>query len=367
MTGSDEYRHKVVDRFPKLWTGIGCLKGVEVKLHIDKSVPPVAVRHNRVPFHQQQKVAKEIAKLEAADVIEKVSGPTEWVSRIVTPPKPKKPEEIRLCVDMRAANKAILRTRHVTPTLDELITQFNGATIFSKIDLRSGYHQLVLHPSSRYITTFSTHVGLYQYKRLSFGINAAAEVFQHEIQTVIQGVAGAINISDDIAIFGVDQRAHDKALNEVLQKLQNAGLTANLEKCEFGKNKMEFFGLVFSDKGVSPDPKKVADLHDAKEPQNQSEVRSLLGMAQFSARFINNFATLTEPLRDLTKQTSEWRWCEKEASAFQRVKDSLEESATTAYFDMHKDIEIVVDASPVGLAALLVQEGRVVILRLLAS
>ena len=95
--------------------------------------------------------------------------------------------------------------------------------------------------------------------------------------------------------------------------------------------------------------------------QNQSEVRSLLGLAQFSARFIKNFATLTEPLRDLTKQTSEWRWGEKEASAFQRVKDSLEESATTAYFDMHKDIEIVVDASPVGLAALLVQEGRVVI------
>ena len=124
---------------------------------------------------------------------------------------------------------------------------------------------------------------------------------------------------------------------------------------------MEFFGLVFSDKGVSPDPKKVADLHDAKEPQNQSEVRSFLGMAQFSARFIKNFATLTEPLRDLTKQTSEWRWGEKEASAFQRVKDSLEESATTAYFDMHKDIEIVVDASPVLLAALLVQEGRVVI------
>ena len=362
VTSSDEYRHKVVDRFPKLWDGIGSLKGVQVKLHIDTSVPPVAVRHNRVPFHQQQKGAKEIAKLEAADVIEKVSGPTEWVSRIVTPPKPKKPHEIRLCVDMRAANKAILRTQHVTPTLDELITQFSGATTFSKIDLRSGYHQLVLHPSSRYITTFSTHVGLYQCKKLSFGINAAAEVFQHEIQTVIQGEVGAINIlSDDIAIFGVDQRTHDKGLNEVLQKLQNAGLTANLEECEFGKNKIEFFGIVFSDNGVSPDPNKVADLHDAKEPQNQSEIRSCLGMAQFRARFIQNFATLTEPLRELTKQTSEWRWGEKEASVFQRVKDSLEESATTAYFDMQKDFEIVVDESHVGLAALVVQEGRVVI------
>ena len=92
VTCSDEYRHKVVDRFPKLWTGIGCIKGVELKLHIDKSVSPVAVRHNRIPFHQQQKIVKEIAKLEAADVIEKVSSPTEWVSRIATPPKPKKPE-----------------------------------------------------------------------------------------------------------------------------------------------------------------------------------------------------------------------------------------------------------------------------------
>ena len=357
---SDDYGQKVIDQFPKLWTGIGRLKGVQVKLHIDKSVPPVAVRHNRVPFHQQQKVAKEINKLEAADIIEKVSGPTEWVSRIVTPPKPKKPDEIRLCVDMRAANKAILRTRHVTPTLDELITQFNGATIFSKIDLRSGYHQLVLHPSSRYITTFSTHVGLYQYKRLSFGINAAAEVFQHEIQTVIQGVSGAINISDDIAIFGVDKASHDEALKSVLERLQNAGLTANLEKCEFAKKKIEFFGLVFSSEGVSPDPKKVADLHAANEPQNPSEVRSFLGMAQYSARFIENFATITEPLRYLTKQTSEWRWGAKEAASFQKVKASLEESATNAYFDMKKDIEIVVDASPVGLAALLVQEERVV-------
>ena len=112
VTGSDEYRHKVVDRFPKLWTVIGCLKGVEVKLHIDKSVPPVAVRHNRVPFHQQQKVAKEIATLEAADVIEKVSGPTEWVSRIVTPPKP---EEIRLCVDMCKQSHSVHTTCDTDP------------------------------------------------------------------------------------------------------------------------------------------------------------------------------------------------------------------------------------------------------------
>ena len=106
--------------------------------------------------------------------------------------------------DMRDTNKAILRTRHVSPTLDELITELNGATMFSKIDLRSGYHELVLHRSCCYITTFVTHVGLYHYKRLSFGINAAAEVFQHAIQSVIQDVPGSINISDDIVVFGTN-------------------------------------------------------------------------------------------------------------------------------------------------------------------
>ena len=134
-----------------------------------------------------------------------------------------------------------------------------------------------------------------------------------------------------------------------------------MEKCEFRKKKIEFFGLIFSGEGVSPDPKKVADLHRAAEPKNASEVRSFLGMAQYSARYIKDFATITEPLVALTKQDNDWQWGKKEVKAFNAVKAGLAESATTAYFDVKKAIAIVVDASPVGLAALLVQEKRVVV------
>ena len=163
VAGEDEFSDRLVDKFPKLWDGIGCLRGQQLQLHIDPSVPPIATKYNRVPFHRREKVEKEIQKLVVADIIERViDGPTEWVSRIVTPLKPKKTDEIRLCMDMRDANKAILQTRHVSSTLDELVTELNGATMFSKIDLRSGYHQLVLHPSCRYITTFATHVGSYR-------------------------------------------------------------------------------------------------------------------------------------------------------------------------------------------------------------
>ena len=110
---------------------------------------------------------------------------------------------------MRDANKAILRTQHVTPTMDELVADLEGATVFSKIDLRSGYYQLLLHPDSRAMTMFSTHIGLFRYKRLSFGINSAAEEFQFQIQTVLQGVQGARNVSDDIIVFGKSRAEHD--------------------------------------------------------------------------------------------------------------------------------------------------------------
>ena len=121
----------IIAQYPGIEKGIGTLKNVVVTLHIDKSVTPVARKQSRVSFHLRDKAAAEIDKLIRADIIEKVTGPTEWVSRIVTPPKPKKPEEIRLCVDIRKANKAILRTRHVTPTIDELVSGLRGATVFS--------------------------------------------------------------------------------------------------------------------------------------------------------------------------------------------------------------------------------------------
>ena len=118
---------------------------------------------------------------------------------------------------------AILRTWHVCPTMNELVTDMNEATVFRKTDLRSGYHQLVLYKQSRYITTFSTRVGLYQYKRLIFGVTSAAEVFQHTIQSVIESIKGARNVSDDIIVFGKHTDEHNLALKKVLHKLHKPG------------------------------------------------------------------------------------------------------------------------------------------------
>lgn len=250
----------IKNKHPELLEGVGKLKNFQVKLHINEDIQPVAQKHRRIPFHLRKTVENEINHLLSQDIIEPTTGPTPWVSPIVIVPKQHDPSKIRMCIDMRAANKAILRERHVTPTIDDIISSINGAKVFSKIDLNQGYHQLVLEPKSRPITTFSTHVGLFRYKRLIFGINAAAEIFQNTIRQVISNITGVINVSDDILIFGKNQQEHNKALYEVLNRLSKHGLTINANKCQFNENSINYFGYVFSSTGVSPDPKKYRHL-----------------------------------------------------------------------------------------------------------
>ena len=221
----------------KVTEGIGKLKDHQVELHIDPAVKPVAQRHRRIPFHTRKALEKELEAQFKQDMIEPVTGPTPWVSPVVCVPKPKDPTAIRVCVDMRRANTAIQRERHLTPTVDEIIHDLNGAKVFSKIDLRSGYHQLELKPENRSLTTFSTRKGLYRYKRLNFAV-CSAKVFQNTIQQTLSGIQGVRNFSEDIIVFGENQAVHDAALTKVIQRLYEKGLTINLEKHVFNQTKL---------------------------------------------------------------------------------------------------------------------------------
>lgn len=349
---TDSIIRKYNDRF----VGIGNLRGVQCTLHVDKSIKPVTQQHRRVPFHVRKQTETELKRLQDLDIIEPVGKePTPWVSPIQVVKKPKQEGQVRICVDMRAVNKSILRERHITPTIDDIITDLTGSTIFSKLDLNSGYHQIELAPESRYLTVFTTHAGLFRYKRLNFGVSSAAEIFQNLIQTSLQGLEGVLNISDDILIHANNQVDHDKRLDACLQRIREKNLTLNQDKCQFNKERIEFFGHVFSSKGISPDPKKVTALKEAAAPSNIEELRSFLGMATYCGRFIPNLATITEPLRNLTKDSTTWQWGFHEAQAFKQVQDSIVRNCTMAYFDPTMQTELVVDASPFGLAALLAQ------------
>ena len=249
----------------------------QIKLHIDENVPPVAQPHRRVPFHVRKQLEEQLRRDEEIGVVERIENPTPWVSPIVVAPKPKSPGKVHVCSDMRQANKAIKRERQVTPTIKEMIGDLNGAKVFTKLDLNQGYNQLELAPESRYITTFGTHMGLMRCKRLNFGISSAAEIFQNVIRETLEGIDGAIKISDDILVFGKSHEEHDQNLRAVFQRLREKALTLNNKsKCEYSKDKLEFFRYVFSKDDISPDPKTVEEVVNLSTPgktQNTSAGR----------------------------------------------------------------------------------------------
>ena len=300
---SDDRVDQLVRQYDDLFHGPGKLKGRQVKIHIDERVQPVAQPHRRVPFHVRKQLEEQLEKDEQQGVIERVDGPTPWVSSIVVARK-REPGKVRVCIDMRQANKAIQRKRHLTSIIKEIIKSLNGATVFSKLDLNQGYNQLELTPESRYITTFSTHLRLRRYTRLKFGVSSLAEIFQNIICETLAGIPGAINLSDDILVFGKSQEENDQALEATFKRLRESGLTLNRNKCVYNQVELAFFGYIFSADGMSPDPSKVQEIINLATPSTVSEVRSLLGMANYCSRFIPSYSTITQPLRELTQPST---------------------------------------------------------------
>ena len=201
-----------LNNFPVFVDGVGRISDIKIKLRIDPSVQPVSQRHRCIPFHVQKDVEAELDRLEKLDIIEKVDGPTPWVSPIVVVPKAD--GGVRLCIDMWEPNKAIKREKHIMPTLNDLISDLNGSTVFSKLDLSNAYHQLELDKASCQVMTFTTHGGIRHNKRLLFGVNAAAKIFQNTIAEILSDIPGVRNLSDDIIIFGKTQVEHDISLQE---------------------------------------------------------------------------------------------------------------------------------------------------------
>ena len=213
--------------FAECFDGVGKLNEFQAKLHVDESVKPVAQKLRLPPFGLRDKIEQKLNELVDFDIIEPVEGPTPWVSPVIVVTKPT--GEIRLCVDMKKANEAIVRERHPIPSVDD-VYHLNGSTMFSKLDFKWGFYQIELEQEPRTITTFITHKGLYRYKRLMFGISSAPELYQHTIQQALAGCEGAYNIHDDIIIHGRTVEEHDSQLRKTMECIREKGLTLKKEK-----------------------------------------------------------------------------------------------------------------------------------------
>ncbi|XP_061362621.1 uncharacterized protein LOC133306330 [Gastrolobium bilobum] len=216
----------------------------------------------------------------------------------------KKDGSLRLCVDYRQLNKVTVKNKYLLPRIDNLMDQLRGARVFSKIDLRSGYHQIRVKPEDNPKTAFRTRYGHYEYQVIPFGLTNAPTVFMDYMNRIFcpfldQFVSVFI---DDILIYSTNEELHAEHLRIVLQILKEKQLYAKWSKCEFWLSEVQFLGHIISAEGIAVDPSKVEAVMNWERPKTITEVRSFLGLAGYYRRFIQNFSQLVQPLTCLTRK-----------------------------------------------------------------
>ena len=298
-------------------------------------------------------VATELQCMEEGDIIVKVTEPTEWCSPLVVTRK--KSGAVRLCVDLRSLNQAVLRERYVIPTLEDVRAKLAGARMFSSLDAASGYYQIPLDEKSRKLTTFITPQGRYCFKRLPFGITSASEIFQRKMSDMLSGLDGVAVYQDDIIVAGNSRDEHDSRLEKVINIIKAAGLKLNKAKCSFRQKSIEFLGHVFSQNGISPDNRKVQAILEMSPPTNVTELRRILGMVNYLGTYIPHLSTVIKPLNDLLCKDTVWRWDSTQEKTFSEVKQLLTDAPILHYYDPELPVIVAADASSYGLGAVLYQ------------
>ena len=267
-----------------------------------------------------------------------------------------------MCIDYRELNKLTVKNRYPLPRIDDLFDQSQGASWFSKIDLRSGYHQLRVKEEDIPKTAFRTRYGHYEFLVMSFGLTNAPAAFMDLMNRVCKSMLdkSVIVFIDDILIYSKDEAEHARHLYEVLETLRKEKLYAKFSKCAFWLREVQFLGHVINANGVLVDPSKIEAVAKWNPPKNPSEIRSFLGLAGYYRRFVQDFSKIATPLTKLTRKDEKFIWGEDQERAFQTRKEKLTQAPVLSLPDGTDDMVVYSDASHSRLGCVLMQRGKVI-------
>lgn len=315
---------------------------------------PIYQRAYRSPLSKREAIDNEVDKMLRLGIIRESSSP--WASPVLLVPK--KDGELRFCVDYRKVNDITIKNRYPLPFVQDIFDQLSGATIFSTLDMRSGYHQVPLSEDAIPKTAFVCHRGQYEFLRVPFGLSNAPGHYQSIMNNVLAKHIGkrVMVFLDDIIVFSKDPEQHAADLDMVLSDLAAANLTLKESKCHFGNSELDLLGYVISAKGIQAQPSKTAAIKQLPIPNNISELRRFLGMCSYYRQLVPKFAEIAEPLFQLMRKDVEWKWGSTHTSGFEKLKEALCSQQVMAHPDLSKPYILYTDACDYAIGGILCQE-----------
>ncbi|GJX59183.1 putative reverse transcriptase domain-containing protein [Tanacetum coccineum] len=316
------------DVFPEDLPGLPPTRQVEFQIDLVPGAAPVARAPYRLAPSEMKELSEQLKELSDKGFIRPSSSP--WGAPVLFVKK--KDGSFRMCIDYRELNKLTVKNRYPLPRIDDLFDQLQGSSIYSKIDLRSGYHQLRVREEDISKTAFRTRYGHYEFQVMPFGLtNAPANKQEHE--------------------------EHLKIMLELLKKEE---LYEKFSMCEFWIPKVQFLGHVIDSKGIHVDPAKIESVKDWASPKTPTEIRQFLGLAGYYRRFIEGFSKIAKPMTKLTQKKVKFEWGDKQEAAFQLLKQKLCSAPILALPEGSEDFIVYCDASIKGLGAVLMQREKVI-------